>query len=103
MNTSVSAAKALSHPLRMEALAIIVAVGYCDEKKYRSISPNEIAKITGAPLTHVSYHVRKLDSLNLIELARKRPKRGVVEHYYRARPVAPKVLDALDVLEALDA
>jgi hypothetical protein len=34
----------------------------------------------------VSYHVRKLRTLGLIKLVRKTPKRGVVEHYYAAKP-----------------
>jgi DNA-binding transcriptional ArsR family regulator len=69
-------AKALAHPLRIEILRRL------DE---RTASPSEIAAEVDAPLTHVSYHVRKLASLGLIELVRKRPKRGVVEHYYSAR------------------
>ena len=69
-------AKALAHPLRIEILRRL------DE---RTASPSEIADEVGAPLTHVSYHVRKLASLGLIELVRKRPKRGVVEHYYSAK------------------
>jgi DNA-binding transcriptional ArsR family regulator len=76
-------AKALAHPLRIEILRRL------DE---RTASPSEIAVEVGAPLTHVSYHVRKLASLGLIELVRKRPKRGVVEHYYSARKRA-KVSD----------
>lgn len=69
-------AKALAHPLRIEILRRL------DE---RTASPSELAAEVDAPLTHVSYHVRKLASLGLIELVRKRPKRGVVEHYYSAR------------------
>jgi DNA-binding transcriptional ArsR family regulator len=70
-------AKALAHPLRLEILR------YLGD---RTASPSEIAAGIGAPLTNVSYHVRKLRSLGLIKLVRKTPKRGVIEHYYSAKP-----------------
>jgi DNA-binding transcriptional ArsR family regulator len=70
-------AKALAHPLRLEILRVLGD---------RTSSPSEIAAEIGAPLTNVSYHVRKLRSLGLIKLVRKTPKRGVVEHYYSAKP-----------------
>lgn len=70
-------AKALAHPLRLEILRHLGD---------RTASPSEIAAEIGAPLTNVSYHVRKLRSLGLIKLVRKTPKRGVVEHYYSAKP-----------------
>jgi DNA-binding transcriptional ArsR family regulator len=68
-------AKALAHPLRLEILRHLGD---------RTASPSEIAAEIGAPLTNVSYHVRKLRSLGVIKLVRKAPKRGVVEHYYSA-------------------
>jgi DNA-binding transcriptional ArsR family regulator len=70
-------AKALAHPLRLEILRVLGD---------RTASPSEIAAEIGAPLTNVSYHVRKLRALGLIKLVRKTPKRGVVEHYYSAKP-----------------
>jgi DNA-binding transcriptional ArsR family regulator len=70
-------AKALAHPLRLEILRHLGD---------RTASPSEIAAEIGAPLTNVSYHVRKLRSLGLIKLVRKTPKRGVIEHYYSAKP-----------------
>jgi DNA-binding transcriptional ArsR family regulator len=70
-------AKALAHPLRLEILRRLGD---------RTASPSEIAEEIGAPLTNVSYHVRKLRALGLIKLVRKTPKRGVVEHYYSANP-----------------
>jgi DNA-binding transcriptional ArsR family regulator len=68
-------AKALAHPLRLDILRHLGD---------RTASPSEIAEEIGAPLTNVSYHVRKLRALGLIKLVRKTPKRGVVEHYYSA-------------------
>src|SRR3954447_17143343 len=70
-------AKALAHPLRLEILRHL---------GNRTASPSEIAAEIGAPLTNVSYHVRKLRSLGLIKLVKKTPKRGVIEHYYSAQP-----------------
>jgi DNA-binding transcriptional ArsR family regulator len=70
-------AKALAHPLRLEILRHLGD---------RTASPSEIAAEIGAPLTNVSYHVRKLRALGLIKLVKKTPKRGVIEHYYSARP-----------------
>jgi DNA-binding transcriptional ArsR family regulator len=70
-------AKALAHPLRLEILRRLGD---------RTASPSEIAEEIGAPLTNVSYHVRKLRALGLIKLVKKTPKRGVIEHYYSAQP-----------------
>ena len=70
-------AKALAHPLRLEILRHLGD---------RTASPSEIAEGIGAPLTNVSYHVRKLRALGLIKLVKKTPKRGVIEHYYSAYP-----------------
>jgi DNA-binding transcriptional ArsR family regulator len=67
--------KALGHPLRVRLLQIL---------NERVASPNELAKETGEPLGNVSYHVRLLADLACIELVRTAPRRGAVEHYYRA-------------------
>jgi hypothetical protein len=47
-------------------------------------SPNELAKKLDEPLTNVSYHVRMLHDLGTIELVETEPRRGALEHYYRA-------------------
>ena len=51
--------------------------------------PREIAAELGASLGQVSYHVRTLARYGLVKLVETRPKRGALEHYYRAedRPV----------------
>jgi len=67
--------KGLAHPLR---IAILRAL------EDRTASPSEIAEEIEAPLGNVSYHVRFLARLGLVELAGTRPRRGAVEHYYRA-------------------
>jgi DNA-binding transcriptional ArsR family regulator len=68
-------AKALAHPLRVQLLA---------QLNQGVASPNELAKKLGEPLTNVSYHVRMLHDLDCIELVETEPRRGALEHYYRA-------------------
>lgn len=68
--------KALAHPLRVRALAILVQ---------RAASPSELADELGEPLGNVSYHVRLLYDHGLIELVSTTPRRGAIEHHYRAR------------------
>ncbi|HET9123991.1 MAG TPA: winged helix-turn-helix domain-containing protein [Solirubrobacteraceae bacterium] len=67
--------KGLAHPLRIAILRVL---------EERTASPSEIAEEIEAPLGNVSYHVRFLARLGLVELAGTRPRRGAVEHYYRA-------------------
>lgn len=69
-------AKALAHPLRATLLQLL-AEGQA--------SPNELANKIDEPLTNVSYHVRQLFELGLLELVDQRPARGALEHFYRAR------------------
>jgi DNA-binding transcriptional ArsR family regulator len=67
--------KGLAHPLRIHILRVLAD---------RVASPSEIAEEIDAPLGNVSYHVRFLARVGLIELASTQPRRGAVEHYYRA-------------------
>jgi DNA-binding transcriptional ArsR family regulator len=67
--------KALSHPLRYRILARLNA---------GVASPVEIAREMEVPIGRVSHHVRTLARLGAIELVRTRPRRGAVEHFYRA-------------------
>jgi DNA-binding MarR family transcriptional regulator len=52
-------------------------------------SPREIADVLGEPIGRVSHHVRWLVARDFLELVRTEPRRGAVEHFYRAtqRPV----------------
>jgi DNA-binding transcriptional ArsR family regulator len=77
-------AKAYAHPLRIHIL------GMLDD---RIASPSEIAGELGAPLTHVSYHVRQLAGLGLIKLVKTTPRRGAVEHHYTAQ-IRPRITDS---------
>jgi DNA-binding transcriptional ArsR family regulator len=67
--------KAISHPLRHRLLGLL------DD---RTASPNELARELGLPLGRVSYHIRLLADLGAIELVRTEPRRGALEHFYRA-------------------
>jgi DNA-binding transcriptional ArsR family regulator len=67
--------KAMSHPLRLRILARL---------NEGVASPNEMAKEFGESLPLVSYHVRILRELDCIELVRTTPRRGAIEHHYRA-------------------
>jgi DNA-binding transcriptional ArsR family regulator len=67
--------KSLTHGLRVEILTIL---------NERIASPNELSKELGEGLSQVSYHVKVLKDYGCIELVRTEPRRGAVEHYYRA-------------------
>src|SRR5256885_29338 len=75
-------AKAYAHPLRIHIL------GMLDD---RVASPSEIAGEIGAPLTHVSYHVRQLAGLGLIKLVKTTPRRRAArERRHQAPPAAAR-------------
>lgn len=74
---------ASAHPLRTEIFKAL-----CE----REASPSDIARQLGAPTSNVSYHVRQLLGLSLVELTYSREKRGALEHYYKAA-VRPTILD----------
>jgi DNA-binding transcriptional ArsR family regulator len=67
--------KSLAHDLRVEILTILTE---------RIASPNELAKMLDEGLSQVSYHVKVLRDYERIELLKTEPRRGAVEHYYRA-------------------
>lgn len=68
-------AKALAHPLRVRILSSL--------SKGIS-SPNQLAQELDEPLGNVSYHVKTLLEYNCVELVKTEPRRGAVEHFYRA-------------------
>jgi DNA-binding transcriptional ArsR family regulator len=75
--------KALAHPLRTRVLELIV--------EREEASPVELARALGQPLATVSHHTRVLRDLGCIELVRTEPRRGAIEHFYRA--IALPLLD----------
>src|SRR3954462_5707146 len=68
-------AKALAHPLRAR---ILQRLGE------RVLSPGDLATELGAPLGVVSYHVRMLRDYDCVELVRTEPRRGALQHFYKA-------------------
>lgn len=68
-------AKALSNEIRARALDLIAA---------GTRSPKAIAGEMGVDIRSVAYHVRVLKKLGCIELVETQPRRGAVEHIYRA-------------------
>jgi DNA-binding transcriptional ArsR family regulator len=68
-------AKALSHSMRVRILTVL---------NDQMASPNELRKELDEGLSQVSYHVKVLKDLDMIEMVKTEPRRGAVEHYYRA-------------------
>lgn len=68
--------KAMSHPLRVRILAML---------SERTASPRQLSDRIQASLGVVSYHVRTLERLGLVQLVDETRVRGAVEHHYRAR------------------
>lgn len=68
--------KALGHPLRLRLLEAVTDAA--------EASPVQLARMLDQPLGTVSRHMRLLRDLGFIELARGEPRRGAVEHFYRA-------------------
>ena len=77
---------ALAHPIRLSIMSAAL-----DE-----FSPKRIAEtFDGVSLQLISYHVRILRDAGLLELSRTEPRRGALEHFYRASPDAAKRLSSL--------
>jgi DNA-binding transcriptional ArsR family regulator len=75
--------KALGHPMRIRILALL---------QERTATPRELAEWLGATLGTVSYHVRALYDLGLLELVRTTQVRGAIAHHYRTRE-RPQISD----------
>lgn len=76
-------AHAVNHPVRLDALSILFE---------RVASPKEISKLLEVPLGTASFHVGELVKDDVIELVKTEPRRGAIEHFYRAK-VKPEVSD----------
>jgi predicted transcriptional regulator len=68
-------AKALSSDQRARILKLITE---------REQSPKSVADKLGLDVRNVAYHVRVLKKLDCIELVATKPRRGAIEHIYRA-------------------
>jgi DNA-binding transcriptional ArsR family regulator len=67
---------ALSHPLRVHILDVL---------SERVASPSDLAREAGLNVNYVAYHVKELEKIGFLELVKTEPRRGTIEHYYRAR------------------
>jgi DNA-binding transcriptional ArsR family regulator len=74
-SVDVGVVKAIGHPLRMQLLARL---------NERVASPVELARELDESVQLVSYHVRILRDLGFVELVKTTPRRGAIEHHYRA-------------------
>ena len=74
----------LAHPLRARILEAL---------NDRVASPSDLAAEFGVSLPLLSYHVDRLVAAGLLALVDTQPRRGALEHYYRAAG-SPVVSDA---------
>lgn len=66
-------AKALSHPVRVEILEAL---------RGRTASPVELSREMDQPVEVISYHTKALVNCGCLELVRRKPVRGSVEHFF---------------------
>ena len=67
----------LAHPVRLRVVLTMES---------GPASPTVLASRLSVPLGTMSYHVRCLASLGLLELVSARPRRGALEHVYGLTP-----------------
>lgn len=65
----------VAHPLRVKCLSILAE---------RTASPNQISRELEADVGNVSYHVKVLRELDVVELVDEKKVRGAIEHFYKA-------------------
>jgi DNA-binding transcriptional ArsR family regulator len=68
--------KAWSHPVRRAIMLYLT--------EHEVAAPVEIAEALDIEKSTVSYHMRKLEAFDRVELVRTEPRRGSTKHYYRA-------------------
>ena len=77
--------KAFAHPIRLAIMRAAVD----------TFSPRQLADtLDDVPLQIVSHHVRVLRDAGLLTLTGEEPRRGAIEHFYRASPDAATRLTA---------
>jgi DNA-binding MarR family transcriptional regulator len=75
----VDAEKLVRHPVRVQIVALLAD---------QTMSPKDLADQTGVTLGTVAYHVRTMEKFGAIRLAKTRPVRGAIEHFYTLRTPA---------------
>jgi DNA-binding transcriptional ArsR family regulator len=74
-------ARAKTHATQMRILKSM-------QEAEEPLSPKLLSDQLEEPIGNVSYHVKCLKEVGLLELSHTRPRRGAVEHFYReATPV----------------
>jgi hypothetical protein len=79
--------RALSHRLRAEILTFLT--------EHKKASPVEMSRELLAPVGDISHHVKQLVKYGCAEEVETRPRRGAVEHFYRA--ITLPVIDVEDM------
>jgi DNA-binding transcriptional ArsR family regulator len=79
-------------PLRKELLLIIAEIDG-DGTSPRQLSEHPATE--GRSLSVVSYHVRTLAQSGLLDLVRRRQRRGAVEHFYRVSAEGAKLVETI--------
>jgi DNA-binding transcriptional ArsR family regulator len=74
----------LRHPLRRELLRLYV-------KEAEKLSPKQLSDFTKKHLSLVGYHVRELAKHGAVKLVGTEPRRGSIEHFYRATSLVDEV------------
>jgi DNA-binding transcriptional ArsR family regulator len=74
----------LQHPLRKRLLSLYVKEG-------GMLSPKELTDFTKQHISNVGYHVRVLAEYEAVKLMETRPRRGTVEHFYKATSLIDEV------------
>lgn len=67
---------ALNHPLRRRILRAL------DHQEVAS--PVELSRILQEPIGNISYHMKCMRDLDVVELVGTKPVRGSTEHFYRS-------------------
>lgn len=68
--------KALGHPVREHILSVL---------NERIASASEIGNELGADVSSFYHHIEELERLGFIERVESRPRRGAMEHFFRAK------------------
>jgi DNA-binding transcriptional ArsR family regulator len=98
-----TASEALRHPIRVRILEALNQIDMSPVHFLNSGMVDDIDAIKGksqeAALSHVSYHFRVLAKAGCIEILETIPRRGSVEHVYRAKSRAQFDKDQWDELD----
>lgn len=74
----------LAHPLRRQLMRL-----YVQEGGMRS--PKELSGFAKRHVSNVAYHVRVLVKYEAVEIVAEEPRRGSVEHFYKATSLVDEV------------